>query len=501
MCKNKGDGATPLAAEHIPHREAATATVSLREIQGVENINALKPGERLSFDRTGMTIVYGGNGSGKSGYVRILKQVCRARVAPEDSEVLPNIYGDKTGPQKAVIEFIVNGQNESDDWTMGDAGDPRLSSVSVFDSRAANVHVDRANEIAYTPFPIRALERLVEVCQEIRRRIDEEIRLLEQQTPESISISRYRSGTAVRELISDLSGETKESDVRRLATLSEEERARLNMLRSGMGSVATVRQAETLKRQLEGINAEFENLQKAVTDKQANRLIALYLSYRATQEAASIAAKDLFVNEPLPDVGSDTWKTLWEAARIYSEKQAYLGESFPMTEGDARCVLCQQKLGAEATKRFARFDDFIKDKTSRSAEQARSDYESAVVELTSAGASASEALDKVALIRDVSGSDELANMVRRSAITMKWRLRAMLRDHTTKRRQDHFLSPRRGPPRPSRNRSQKCRRELSPCAHRKNPRGVRRHLPIWKSWRTAKNSRWCKKMSLPRSVV
>ena len=431
LCKNKGDGGTPLAAEHISHRGATVATVNLGAIQGVENINALKPGERLTFCKKGMTIVYGGNGSGKSGYARILKGVCRARVPPEDREVLPNIYGDTTGPQKAVIKFSVNGQNKICDWTIGDAGDPSLYLVSVFDSGSAGIHVDEANDIAYMPFPILALERLVGACKQVKERIDEEIRLLKQQTPESVSPSGYHSGTAVRELLSELSGETKESDVHRLATLSEEEKARLNMLRSGMGSVATVHQAETLKSQLEGINAAFENLQEAVADEQVNRLIELYQSYRATQDAASVAARDLFANEPLPDVGSDTWKTLWEAARIYSEKQAYPGVSFPMTEGDVRCVLCQQELGAEAIDRFMRFDDFIKDEISRSAERARSAYESAVNELTSANDSASNVLDKVTLIRDVSGSDELAKMARQSAITMQQRLQAILRDHTT----------------------------------------------------------------------
>jgi len=46
----------------------------LRAIHGAENVNALKAGERLTFDKTGLTVVYGDNGSGKSGYARILNK-------------------------------------------------------------------------------------------------------------------------------------------------------------------------------------------------------------------------------------------------------------------------------------------------------------------------------------------------------------------------------------------------------------------------------------------
>lgn len=44
-------------------------------------MNALKPGECLSIEKgNGITVVYGNNGSGKSGYARILKSACRTRM-------------------------------------------------------------------------------------------------------------------------------------------------------------------------------------------------------------------------------------------------------------------------------------------------------------------------------------------------------------------------------------------------------------------------------------
>ena len=53
-------------------------------MHGVRHVNALAPDQRLTLHRVGLTIIYGDNGSGKSGYARILKKVCRARTSTFD---------------------------------------------------------------------------------------------------------------------------------------------------------------------------------------------------------------------------------------------------------------------------------------------------------------------------------------------------------------------------------------------------------------------------------
>ena len=75
------EGATPvpLAVEHIPTAPDSAKPVSLASISSVVGVNQLAPDQTLSFEQNGITVVYGQNGSGKSGYSRILKNACRSR--------------------------------------------------------------------------------------------------------------------------------------------------------------------------------------------------------------------------------------------------------------------------------------------------------------------------------------------------------------------------------------------------------------------------------------
>jgi hypothetical protein len=73
ICKGKLAG-KPLDVTHVKTTSVGNPVVTLRHVRDVENVNALAPDETLTFTRVGLTVVYGDNGSGKSGYARILKQ-------------------------------------------------------------------------------------------------------------------------------------------------------------------------------------------------------------------------------------------------------------------------------------------------------------------------------------------------------------------------------------------------------------------------------------------
>lgn len=76
-------------------------------------------------------------------------------------------------------------------------------------------------------------------------------------------------------------------------------------------------------------------------------------------------------------VGSTAWRAFWNAARAFSENEAYHEQGFPVTGDSARCVLCHQQLSAEAADRLRRFHAFMVDTTERDAAKAEQELEAA----------------------------------------------------------------------------------------------------------------------------
>src|ERR1700722_6539062 len=126
----EGQEMTPVAEEHLSQRTAGQhETTKLAAINDVKNANQLASGQHLPFALKGITLIYGYNGSGKTGYARIVKQLCRAR-RDKQEPLLGNVYKKPSGPAKAKITFQVGEQQHVFDWEDGKPVPSELSRIS-----------------------------------------------------------------------------------------------------------------------------------------------------------------------------------------------------------------------------------------------------------------------------------------------------------------------------------------------------------------------------------
>lgn len=75
----KGRVAVPLDKSHLPSTAAPGMTLRLLSLKNFKNVNRIAENQKLEFVPLGLTVVYGDNGTGKSGYSRVLKLACRTR--------------------------------------------------------------------------------------------------------------------------------------------------------------------------------------------------------------------------------------------------------------------------------------------------------------------------------------------------------------------------------------------------------------------------------------
>lgn len=94
----------PITAEHVPRGSHSTQVVTLRSLGGVEHVNALDSQQQLDFADSGLTVIFGYNGSGKSGYGRILRRACRSR--SNGPAILPNVLAESlAGPASTRLHM------------------------------------------------------------------------------------------------------------------------------------------------------------------------------------------------------------------------------------------------------------------------------------------------------------------------------------------------------------------------------------------------------------
>ena len=139
--------AVPLDKQHVPDRLAGPP-VSLTSIYHHRGVNALAEEQTLNFS-PGLTVVYGDNGAGKSGYIRILKSACHAR-GRED--ILGNVVsGSAPFTPVVAIKYAVGGEPTPREWTNA-LDDELISRVSVFDTHGAAVYLTEKTNVKFRPF-------------------------------------------------------------------------------------------------------------------------------------------------------------------------------------------------------------------------------------------------------------------------------------------------------------------------------------------------------------
>lgn len=365
----------PFGKEHVPGTAALSAPVSLVSIFHHRGVNALAQDQTLKFGPN-LTIVYGDNAAGKTGYIRILKSACRAR---GQERILGNVVSGATPLSPMVsIRYRVEGEPESREWA-GDGEDEFISRVSVFDAQCAAVYLTEKTDVAFRPFGLDLFDKLVRVCRAVRSTLEKEQADLSSSALGPLH-AQVPEGTAVAKLLATISSLTKPESVQTLARLSQEEETRLALLERTLLDLQA-NDPEKLIRRLTlragRVKALAQHLRRGEAQLSAQAVVAAFDARseggRMSEEARKLRDA-AFPSGMLAGTGSEPWTRLWEAARHFSQEQAYSGQEFPVVGDNAQCVLCQQGLDYAAGSRLQQFQAFVASTTERELREVRENF-------------------------------------------------------------------------------------------------------------------------------
>ncbi|MCI4029472.1 AAA family ATPase [Dickeya dianthicola] len=360
----------PLTADQIPAQVKATTHIELRAIKNLHNVNAIAENQQLTVGPAGMTVIYGDNGSGKSGYSRVLKRACRARDQSEPIHPNANLPGAKAGNAQASFDIAIDGTAKEVVWQQGKEAPPELSSFAIFDARCARAYLDNEDDFSYVPYGLDVFEALAKVCQQLKTSIETEQK---QSAVDLAAFAHLQGETAVGKLISVLSAKTTTAQIEALAVLKPEELEQREMLEKSLKENNPKEKAGLLRLRARRIAAIAKNATEKgliVGPEAIVKLKALADAFRTAQAAAALAAKNFKDGENLlPGTGGEVWRELFDAARKFA-LEAHPDKQFPDLGVDAACPLCQQPLAAGA-ERLMRFEAFIQAEAEKTAQARR----------------------------------------------------------------------------------------------------------------------------------
>ncbi len=362
----------PLAKEHVPEKGAGAAHVSLVSIFHRQGVNALAQDQTLKFGPK-LTVVYGDNAAGKTGYIRILKSACRAR---GQENIIGNVVSGAAPPAPVVsIKYKVGNKHEPREWD-GNGEDEFISRVSVFDTQCAAVYLTEKTDVAFRPFGLNLFDKLVQACKAVRAQLESEQRALASSALATVQ-SEVPEATAVAKLLSNITSLTKPETVREFARLSKDEESRLAFLEKSLLDLQAndpeklIRQLTLRAGRVQALAKHLEAVETALSDDAVNAVFAARTKMDQKSEEAERLRAATFPAGMLTGTGSEGWSALWEAARRFSHDHAYPSQSFPVVEDEAQCVLCQQSLDSETGDRLRRFEAFVASTTEQDLRQAR----------------------------------------------------------------------------------------------------------------------------------
>lgn len=343
----------------------------ISEVEGIENLSPKSP---LDFGKGNLVVVYGHNGSGKSGYTRILK---RASGKPRAAALKSNVFGDPPKVRRCKIDYGQGASPASLVWLADSDAVPAMQAIDIFDSDEAVHYLTKESSAGYVPPLVLVFEQLAAACDGIKVKLQTQQEKLVSALP---AVPQEYAGTVPASQYTKLRHTMTQADIDQLTSWTEAQAKTLQDLGERLkvaDPAAGATQRRARKAQLEKIIAALGQVTVAFASAGVQSIRTLHTAAKDKRRIASEAAT---VSSALLDgVGQATWRAMWDAAREYSQT-AYPQKQFPVTD-KARCLLCHQELQPDAQQRLQDFEQFVGSKLEAEAKTAEKAHANAITAL------------------------------------------------------------------------------------------------------------------------
>lgn len=351
----------------------------LTKLENVEGVNALTENQTIEFSPN-LTIIYGANGSGKSGYVRLLKNVFYSK-APE--AILSNVHIDN-GHKPIDAKFTFKSSSSEILLGFSDKDNAEFEQFAVFDGNSVLKHLENKNEFEFRPAGLSFFADYTNAIIRVEQKLNAEIQTKQSGNTANDLSALFDGNSEIKALVQNLNAETKIQALKKHTPFSDDDKAQKEatqkqydeLLLASKGKGKEIKNLENIKSLLAQNKQTIEKLNQffsAEVIEKVKTAISNCVSKEATAKTEGIVN---FKTDKIENVGTAEWKNFIVSAETFAKTQK--GENIVYPENGDNCLLCQQALSDDAQKLISNYWAFTKSIAEQDAKQADEKLDKAI---------------------------------------------------------------------------------------------------------------------------
>ncbi|OAV72128.1 hypothetical protein Barb4_00156 [Bacteroidales bacterium Barb4] len=330
---------------------------SLSEITGV---NRLAPNQTIVFSKN-LTVVFGENGTGKTGYARILKSLGFSY--DTNNRILSNIFESST-PKVATIKYNLNGVEEDPFIWNGTNRNAELENISVFNNNCVQISLsDR--QLIVSPIGFHLFSLVTSELNELANLLGSTI----QQYPTQLGwVESLTDGTPQKDFISKLSSISTEQKLTELSNFTsgnEEELKNKQVELSCLNKALIQTEMQNYSASVLELNEIISIIQTAKTilnTTTAQTLIEFNNKITELKKNTQKGIKEIAESNGISFYETDQFQSFIKSAEDYIK---ILGKPHYPEQQDI-CIYCLQPLQPSAKELLNSYRILLNDKTQES---------------------------------------------------------------------------------------------------------------------------------------
>ncbi len=333
----------------------------LTKLENIEGVNALIENQSIDFSPN-LTIIYGANGSGKSGYARLLKKAFYSK-APED--ILQNVHLE-SGHKPVNAKFTFKSNNTNVPLYYSQKSCAEFRQFAVFDGKGLFKQLTERNEFEFRPAGLSFFADHTNAVNRVEQKLSSDITTKNSGNTADDLSALFDRESDIKTIVQNLNAETNIDDLKKYTPFSDEDKIQKEaiqkqydeLLLASKGKEKELKSLENIKKLLGENKSLTETLNRYFTAEYLSKIknaITNFITKEATAKAEGTAN---FKTDKIEGIGTEEWKNFIVAAEAFAKKQKSGNEDYP--ENGDNCLLCQQPLSEDAEKLIANYWQFIK---------------------------------------------------------------------------------------------------------------------------------------------